>query len=85
MERDEENSSSFSTGNSAQERGLSYVPQCYVVPTMHRPSLALKDAGVPVIDMAELRNGSAAKSRVIQEIKEACSRLGFFQVSFFVL
>ncbi|KAE9621156.1 putative non-hem dioxygenase domain, isopenicillin N synthase [Lupinus albus] len=84
MEHDE-NSSLFSAGNSAQERGISYVPQSYVLADTERPSLVPKEAYIPIIDMAALRNiGSEERSRVLQEIKEASSRWGFFQVSLFV-
>ncbi|KAF1899340.1 hypothetical protein Lal_00019468 [Lupinus albus] len=80
MEHDE-NSSLFSAGNSAQERGISYVPQSYVLADTERPSLVPKEAYIPIIDMAALRNiGSEERSRVLQEIKEASSRWGFFQV-----
>jgi len=80
MERD---SSSFSTLDSAQEKGLSCVPHQYVIPSLHRPNLAPKDyANVAVIDMAALKNGSPTRSCVIQQIRDACHRLGFFQVSF---
>lgn len=74
----------LSTLDSAQEKGLSCVPQRFVIPTLHRPNLAPKDANVAVIDMAALRNGSDSRSRVIQEIGDACRRWGFLQVSFFL-
>nr|KYP49749.1 Protein SRG1 [Cajanus cajan] len=74
-------SSSFSTLDTAQEKGLSCVPQQYVISTLHRPNLAPKEyANVAVIDVAALKNGSATRSRVVQEIRDACRRLGFFQV-----
>ncbi|KAJ1389061.1 Oxoglutarate/iron-dependent dioxygenase [Sesbania bispinosa] len=79
MEHDE-NPSSFLTLDCAQERGLSCVPQQYVIPTLNRPNLTPKYANVAVIDMAALRNGTASRSRVIQQIGDACRRLGFFQV-----
>lgn len=70
-----------STGNRAYERGLSYVPQRHMIPTLHRPILAPKEANIAVIDMGALRNGSMPRSRVIEDIRDACRRLGFFQVS----
>lgn len=79
MEHEDEIPSSFSTLESAQEKGVSCVPQSYVIPTLH---LASKDARVPVIDMAALKNSSISRSQVIQQIKDACHRWGFFQVSF---
>ncbi|OIW21790.1 hypothetical protein TanjilG_10830 [Lupinus angustifolius] len=48
---------------------------------MQRPNSAPKEANVPIIDMAALRNiGSEERSRVIEEIREASCRFGFFQV-----
>ncbi|RDX73191.1 Flavanone 3-dioxygenase 3, partial [Mucuna pruriens] len=61
-----ESSSSFSTLDSAQEKGLS----C--------PSTM---SHVAVIDMAALKNGSATRSGVVQEIRDASRRLGFFQLN----
>ncbi|XP_057745074.1 flavanone 3-dioxygenase 3 [Arachis stenosperma] len=83
-DKEEKSSSLFSTGNSAQEMGFTYVPQRYVVPTLQRPSLAPKDANVAVIDIAALRNNNGLSAenrfRVIQEISDACRSLGFFQI-----
>ncbi|XP_027364356.1 flavanone 3-dioxygenase 3 [Abrus precatorius] len=80
MGRDE-STSSFSTLESAQEKDLSCVPQQYVIPTLHRSNLAPKEyANVAVIDVAALKNGLATRSRAIQQIRDACRRLGFFQV-----
>ncbi|CAL0328488.1 unnamed protein product [Lupinus luteus] len=80
MEHDE-NPTSYSTGNSAQEKGISYVPERYVIADAQRPKLAPKEATVPFIDIAALRNiGSEERSRVLQEMREASCRFGFFQV-----
>ncbi|KAL4595925.1 hypothetical protein ACB092_12G127300 [Castanea dentata] len=76
----DESSSSFSTGKSAQERGLSHVPESYVIPTSHDPNLHPETAKVPVVDFSGLRHGSAQRSLVIQNIKNACHRMGFFQI-----
>ncbi|CAB4301610.1 unnamed protein product [Prunus armeniaca] len=80
MDDDKSCSSSFSTGKSAQERGLSYVPGCYVIPTSHRPSLTPDVANVPIIDFGKLKQGSHERAIVIQEIRTACRQLGFFQI-----
>lgn len=77
----EESSSSFSTGKSAQEGALPYVPDCYVIPSSHRPDMAPEAAYVPIIDFGRLNEGREQRSMVIKEIGNACSRLGFFQVS----
>ncbi|KAK6262083.1 hypothetical protein QUC31_007899 [Theobroma cacao] len=49
----DENSSSFTIGNFAQEKGLPYVPKCYVVSPSNRSSLDLvpEKAQVPTIDI----------------------------------
>lgn len=79
-------SSSFCTLDSAQEKGLSCVPQSYVIPSLHRPNLAPNYANIATIDLAALKNGSStSRLNVIQELGDACRRFGFFQVSFFVL
>jgi hypothetical protein len=76
---------SFYTLDNVQEKSMSCVPQDYVVPTMHRPNLAPQYANLAVIDMAALKKGSASRSHVIRQIRDACRRLGFFQVSFLIL
>ncbi|KAJ4706522.1 2-oxoglutarate (2OG) and Fe(II)-dependent oxygenase superfamily protein [Melia azedarach] len=76
----EQISGSFTIGNSAQERGLSYVPECYKVPSSHRPSLAPEIANIPIIDLAKLRQGDEQRLMLTQEIGNACRRMGFFQV-----
>ena len=68
-------------GKTAQERGLSYVPQCYKVPTSHRPSLSPEIANVPVVDLAGLKQGSEQRLHVIEAIRNASRPNGFFQVS----
>ncbi|KAK7393158.1 hypothetical protein VNO78_21640 [Psophocarpus tetragonolobus] len=81
MERDA-SSSSFSKLDSAQEKSLSCVPQQYVIPLLHRPDLleAKEYANVAVIDVAALKKDSATRFHTIQEIRNVCRRLGFFQV-----
>lgn len=78
-----EGSGTFPTGKTAQEKGLSYVPNAYVIPAPHRPSLSPEIAIVPIIDMASLRsNDSVQRSLAMEELRKACISLGFFQVSF---
>ncbi|KAL6127919.1 hypothetical protein ACLB2K_071280 [Fragaria x ananassa] len=80
-DRDESRSSSFPMGKTAQETGLPYVPECYVIPTSHRDSVTLEVANVPTIDFGKLKQGSDEKrATVIQEIRTACRQLGFFQI-----
>lgn len=80
MERDESSSSSFPMGETAQEKGFSHVPQCYTIPTSHRPSLNPETGNVHVVDWAALSNPDQ-RSDTINEIKDACSRSGCFQAS----
>ncbi|KAI4308601.1 hypothetical protein L6164_031657 [Bauhinia variegata] len=75
-----ENSSSFSTGNSAQEKGLPYVPQCYVIPSSHRACTIPQVADIPVIDMEALKNDSKERFFAIEKLRDACRRMGFFQL-----
>ncbi|KAA0044683.1 protein DOWNY MILDEW RESISTANCE 6 [Cucumis melo var. makuwa] len=76
-----EGSGTFPTGKTAQEKGLSYVPNAYVIPAPHRPSLSPEIAIVPIIDMASLRsNDSVQRSLAMEELRKACISLGFFQI-----
>lgn len=80
-----ENSSTFKMGNSAQERSLPYVPDCYIVPPCYEPTYALNSNSeiLPTIDVSRLRGGDDERRGVIQELSLACQNLGFFQVSYF--
>ncbi|KAL8166440.1 hypothetical protein V2J09_007939 [Rumex salicifolius] len=81
MERDEGYPSSFKTGQSAQERGFSHVPDCYLVDPSQRPSVNSTEIDdVPVVDLAGLRMDPAQRSLVIRAIRQACLHIGFFQV-----
>ncbi|KAG8638533.1 hypothetical protein MANES_14G039700v8 [Manihot esculenta] len=80
MEGDLKSSSSFTIGNTAQETGLSYLPDCYVFPPSHRPSLAPEVANVPIIDFAMLKQNPGQRAQVIRAIGNACRRLGYFQI-----
>lgn len=78
---DEKGSSSYSTGHSAQEKALPYVPDCYVFP----PSQNLNpDPNVPSIDLENLTKDEKQRSEVINEIAKACSNMGFFQASSYI-
>ncbi|KAK9678843.1 hypothetical protein RND81_11G236400 [Saponaria officinalis] len=76
----EKQSECYSTGQSAQERGLSHVPECYQVPPSQRSSLNSPIAQVPVIDVSGLRMGPSKRSAVVNSVGRACCCLGFFQV-----
>ncbi|OMO68554.1 hypothetical protein COLO4_29588 [Corchorus olitorius] len=76
-----EDSCSFYIGDTAQEKGLSYVPQRYVVSPSNRSSLNPEKAEVPTIDMARLRQNDDEKgSMAIKELSDICRHVGFFQV-----
>ncbi|CAL5404804.1 unnamed protein product [Camellia sinensis] len=77
----EESSSSFPMGATAQEKGHSYVPECYVIPTTQRPSLNPQTAEVPLIDLAGLKGSSSKRCAIVKEIRNACRRNGSFQAS----
>ncbi|XVF54886.1 hypothetical protein PTKIN_Ptkin05aG0216700 [Pterospermum kingtungense] len=80
MSGDENSSSTFTFGNTAQEKGLSYVPKCYVVSASNRSSLDNEKAQVPTIDMAKLRQNGSECSFAIKELADACRHGGFFQI-----
>ena len=44
-------------GESGQENGLPYVPECCKIPSSHRASSSPEIAKVPVVDLAGLRQG----------------------------
>ncbi|KFK25135.1 hypothetical protein AALP_AA8G070500 [Arabis alpina] len=69
-------------GNSAQERSLPYVPDCYVVPPSCEPRDVLNSNSeiVPTIDISRLRSGDVERREVIQELSLACQQFGFFQM-----
>lgn len=80
MERDESSSESFPMGETAQEKAFSHVPECYTISTSQRPGLNPETGIVPVVDWAALSSPDR-RSDAINEIKNACSRSGCFQVS----
>ncbi|XP_031280203.1 flavanone 3-dioxygenase 3 [Pistacia vera] len=75
-----ENSSSLAMGKSAQEMGLPYVPECYKIPSSHRPILTPETVDMPVINFARLRQSEEQRSMVIKELGNACRHMGFFQI-----
>lgn len=77
---DGDTSSLFPIGKSAQEKGLSYVPDCYVVPPPQRSNLTPETTNVPVVDLAGLHD-PGGRSHIIKDIGSASRGLGFFQVS----
>ncbi|GMI95372.1 KAR-UP oxidoreductase 1 [Hibiscus trionum] len=72
--------SSFTIGNTAQEKGFDYVPECYVVSHSKASNSDVKEARVPIIDMTPLRKYGSERSVAVKELGEACGRRGFFQV-----
>ncbi|OMO52248.1 Oxoglutarate/iron-dependent dioxygenase [Corchorus olitorius] len=81
MSGEEDYSCSFSIGDIAQEKGLPYVPQRYVVSPSNRSSLNPHKAEVPTIDMVRLRqNDGEQRSMTIKELGDICRHGGFFQL-----
>ncbi|KAB2020191.1 hypothetical protein ES319_D07G051100v1 [Gossypium barbadense] len=76
----DKNPSSFTIGNTAQEKGLDYVPECYVVSPSKSSSSGTEKARIPTIDMSRLRMNGNKRSIAIEELGEACRHRGFFQV-----
>ncbi|KAI3458366.1 hypothetical protein Pfo_015029 [Paulownia fortunei] len=72
-------SSSFPIGETAQERGFSHVPECYKVQPLHRAGLDSKVGDVPLINLDGMSNPTR-RSIIIEEIVNACRCNGFFQV-----
>lgn len=74
----------YPTGETAQEIGLPYVPQCYQIPPDHNPltppSVTDIPAAVPVVDLVGLRGTKEQRDCVVRNIGDACLRMGFFQV-----
>ncbi|TYI72316.1 hypothetical protein E1A91_D07G052900v1 [Gossypium mustelinum] len=77
----DKNPSSFTIGNTAQEKGLDYVPECYVVSPSKSSSSGTEKARIPTIDMSRLRMNGNKRSIAIEELGEACRHRGFFQHS----
>ncbi|KAK8586573.1 hypothetical protein V6N13_010162 [Hibiscus sabdariffa] len=76
----DEKSRSFMIGNTAQEKGFDYVPECYIVSPPRALSSVIAKDRVPTIDMTRLRRNGIERSVAVKELGEACRRRGFFQV-----
>lgn len=77
---DGQDSRSFPMGETAQEMGFDYVPECYKIPTSSRPSLNPETAILPIIDMNGIDN-PVRRNMIVNDISNACKTNGFFQVS----
>ncbi|EYU40361.1 hypothetical protein ABFS82_02G140600 [Erythranthe guttata] len=74
---------SFTSATTLSQMGINSVPDCYILPQSHRPTL---DHGphsstvyLPVIDLSSLGN-PLLRSTVIEQVHVACKELGAFQV-----
>ncbi|PIA30929.1 hypothetical protein AQUCO_05300035v1 [Aquilegia coerulea] len=76
----EKDSSNFSIGKSAQERGMSHIPECYVLLLSERLSQGLTSENLMTIDIGRLHGTNHDRSVVVEEIGKACRQMGFFQV-----
>ncbi|KAK6131829.1 hypothetical protein DH2020_034425 [Rehmannia glutinosa] len=79
MEENNESSSSFPIGQTAQERGFSHVPECYKAQYSDRARLDTELADVPLINLDGICNPSR-REIIIEEIANACRCNGLFQV-----
>lgn len=73
----------YRIGESAQERGLPYVPDCYHISPEQRPALSsshVQMANVPLFDLGGLRGTPEQRAALIKDIGNACRQKGFFQV-----
>ncbi|KAG7601511.1 Non-hem dioxygenase N-terminal domain [Arabidopsis thaliana x Arabidopsis arenosa] len=59
-----EDSSTFKMGNSAQERSLPFVPDCYVVPPSSKPCDS-NSGIVPTIDVSRLKGGDDERRGIV--------------------
>lgn len=64
--------------HSAQERAFPYVSNC---PNSERLSAGPEVVHVPVIDLAKLKQGNEERPLIVKEVRDACSKMGFFQVT----
>lgn len=76
----ENEDSRFHIGQSAQERSMSHVPECYVLSPPQPPGKASESETVPTIDMGALRGTAHDRSLAVEDIGKACRETGFFQV-----
>lgn len=76
------NSSLFTTAVMLNQDGLKHVPECYVQPPAQRPNSihSTMEAALPVIDLAQYSNDVYPRSKLIDEVRTACTDIGFFQV-----
>ncbi|XP_057774899.1 flavanone 3-dioxygenase 3 [Salvia miltiorrhiza] len=74
-----EDSSSFSMGKSAQERGLSYVPKCYEAQAFDKSKSDANIWDAPTIDLARIADPTH-RSILVQQVANACRNHGFFQI-----
>ncbi|CAN1303608.1 Jasmonate-induced oxygenase 2 [Linum perenne] len=69
---------------SLSESGIRNIPDRYIRPPSHRPSLTLninKPANIPVIDLAEaFSDDPALRLETMKRLSTACKDWGFFQV-----
>ncbi|XP_058086156.1 flavanone 3-dioxygenase 3-like [Magnolia sinica] len=82
MEGENGHSASFISPMSLKDTGMSHIPTCYIVPQSQRstPNLNLHLTNtLPIVDLASLHHKSQ-RPKVIDEIRAACRKMGFFQV-----
>ncbi|CAL1390844.1 unnamed protein product [Linum trigynum] len=71
---------------SLSDSGIRKIPDCYVKPPSHRPSLnhnaaAAVVSNIPVTDLAEdFSHDPSVRSETLRRLSSACKDWGFFQV-----
>ncbi|RAL54000.1 hypothetical protein DM860_004471 [Cuscuta australis] len=75
---------SFTSVTALTQRGLSHLPESYVLPPSQRPGCTRSTASpsgynLPVIDLSAIKH-PRMRSCVVEEVRTACKNLGFFQV-----
>lgn len=81
MKKNNESSSSFPIGETAQEKRYSHAPECYKLQPFDRPRPNTEIADIPIIDMEGMCDDPMRRIKVVQDIGNACKLSGFFQVS----
>ncbi|CAA2971452.1 DOWNY MILDEW RESISTANCE 6 [Olea europaea subsp. europaea] len=80
MKKNNESSSSFPIGETAQEKRYSHAPEFYKLQPFDRPHPNTEIADIPVIDMEGMCDDPTRRIKVVQDIGNACKHSGFFQV-----
>ncbi|XP_057756487.1 flavanone 3-dioxygenase 3-like [Arachis stenosperma] len=74
--------SSFTSAMNLDQQGVSFIPQCYVLPPSQRPNIIHHHdehvLPLPIIDLSDFHDQSR-RYQIINKIRNACKEFGFFQ------